>query len=235
MGTIHVIFNGSSCSSWTELRWEQSNVHERVRGRDQEFLQHYSEIGIGKFWRNPGCESHWQQWSIMGKSRDISSTVDQVGRSKSSRTLRLGLMLRKVSEPAEAAERWKGQNMECQTDVSEQLYAIDGEPIEFEWNIFPGCTSLELLQKIQECLMNRYIDPVKKEIELSSCPCSTTLIRTRKTMKKNAFQIPKKSEIMRRDSCEDIGRSLFVKAWWEMELRGSTNATMIWRDKTSNI
>ena len=35
--------------------------------------------------------------------------------------------------------------MEFQKDVFEKLYGIDGKPSEFEWNIFPVLTSLELL------------------------------------------------------------------------------------------
>ena len=46
------------------------------------------------------------------------------------------------------------------------------------------------------------------EIELPSCLCSTTSIGIKRTVNGNVFKIPKKSEIMRRDSCEDIGRSL---------------------------
>ena len=42
----------------------------------------------------------------------------------------------------------------------------------------------------------------------TSCLCSTTLIGTKETMKKNVFHVPKKSEITREDSCKDIGRSL---------------------------
>ena len=49
----------------------------------------------------------------------------------------------KVPEPAEAVERRTGQLMDFQNDVSEQFYGIDGRPLEFEWNIFPGLTSLE--------------------------------------------------------------------------------------------
>ena len=30
---------------------------------------------------------------------------------------------------------------------------IDGEPIEFEWNIFPGFTTLQLSHKVQELLL----------------------------------------------------------------------------------
>ena len=33
------------------------------------------------------------------------------------------------------------------------LDRIDGEPIEFEWNIFPGCTTLQFSHKVQELLL----------------------------------------------------------------------------------
>ena len=35
------------------------------------------------------------------------------------------------------------------------------KPIEFEWSIFPGHTSLEILQKIQQDLQDRNIEPQK--------------------------------------------------------------------------
>ena len=34
------------------------------------------------------------------------------------------------------------------------LDRIDGEPTEFEWNIFPGFTTLQLCHKVQELLSN---------------------------------------------------------------------------------
>ena len=34
------------------------------------------------------------------------------------------------------------------------LNAIDGEPMEFEWNILPGFTTLQLCHKVQEFLSN---------------------------------------------------------------------------------
>ena len=37
-----------------------------------------------------------------------------------------------------------------QTNEYAELSGIDGEPTEFEWNIFPGSTSIEILRKIQE-------------------------------------------------------------------------------------
>ena len=33
------------------------------------------------------------------------------------------------------------------------LDRIDGKPMEFEWNIFPGITTLQLSQEVQELLL----------------------------------------------------------------------------------
>ena len=33
---------------------------------------------------------------------------------------------------------------------------IDGEPMEFEWNIFPGFTTLQLVREVQEFLKNEH-------------------------------------------------------------------------------
>ena len=41
------------------------------------------------------------------------------------------------------------------------LLGIDAEAIEFEWHIFPGCSSLQILQKIQDDLRERNIEPEK--------------------------------------------------------------------------
>ena len=49
------------------------------------------------------------------------------------------------------------------------LDTIDGEPKEFEWNIFTGFTTLQLVDKVQE-FMNKMGDPA----QLSSCRCSMT-------------------------------------------------------------
>ena len=39
-----------------------------------------------------------------------------------------------------------------------QLLGIDGEAIEFEWNIFPGFSSLQILQEFQKVLQRRDIE-----------------------------------------------------------------------------
>ena len=39
------------------------------------------------------------------------------------------------------------------------LDRIDGEPMEFEWNIFPGFTTLQLCNKVREFLSNMSTEP----------------------------------------------------------------------------
>ena len=41
------------------------------------------------------------------------------------------------------------------------LDTIDGEPMEFEWNIFPGFTTLQLCTKVQESLSKLSVEPEK--------------------------------------------------------------------------
>ena len=70
------------------------------------------------------------------------------------------LCLGKMQAHAEANERWKSQVADVPlSDSHAELLGIDGERVEFEWNIFPGLTSLQTLQKIQEDLQERNIEP----------------------------------------------------------------------------
>ena len=70
------------------------------------------------------------------------------------------LCLGKMTDPADANRRWEGQVEELrQTDSYRELFGFDGEPIEFEWNVFPGLTSLEDLRKMQKDLQEQNIEP----------------------------------------------------------------------------
>ena len=57
-----------------------------------------------------------------------------------------------MQEHSEANQRWKNQLEEFQQSNSYSgLLGFDGGPIEFEWNIFPGLTSLETFRKRLRC------------------------------------------------------------------------------------
>ena len=56
------------------------------------------------------------------------------------------------------------------------IIGIDGKPIGFEWNIFPGRTTFQILQEIQDKMRDCQTCPEEFElkIESSSCLCSTS-------------------------------------------------------------
>ena len=70
------------------------------------------------------------------------------------------------------------------------LDTIDGEPMDFEWNNFPGFTTLQLVQEVQEFMT--------KMGELSSCRYSMTSYGEIKTKRRNVLLIPHVSLFSRR-------------------------------------
>ena len=82
------------------------------------------------------------------------------------------------------------------------LNTIDGEPMEFEWNTFPGFTTLQLCNKVQE-FMSKMSDPS----ESSSCRCSMPSHGDLKTMNGNAMLTLTSFLCMQEDSQQDDGHS----------------------------
>ena len=63
------------------------------------------------------------------------------------------LCLGKVLQHPECNEAWKNRVARVRAERSYRDYdAINGESTEFEWNIFPGFTTLQLCDKISDLL-----------------------------------------------------------------------------------
>ena len=63
------------------------------------------------------------------------------------------LCLGKVLQHPESNEAWKNRVVGIRSEKSYRDYdGIDGESTEFEWNIFPGFTTLQLCDKISDIL-----------------------------------------------------------------------------------
>ena len=241
-GIIHARFNAGSHPSWTKKHWERGSLQERARGRDQEFIQHYTGIGVGTFWRDPGCAGHRQQGPIMEKTKNISSTGGQVDKGKKSTyTQTRSYVLENCLHYQMQQKGGKGSSwifrqqfqIKNSTESTENLLSESGIFSQdlLHWQFFGRFRIIYRTATLSLRIL---------EIELSWCPCSTTLIGTRKTMKESVFQNPERSEIMRRDFRKDIGRSwaktcgeiawkLFLQAWRKIEFRSSTHATTILR------
>ena len=115
---------------------------------------------MGPSKRDSECEAYWKHRSIMD---EIYISHDQVTKWAKAKVLVYSdsvLCLGKIQDRSEANRRWEGQVTEFRLSTSYgELLGIDGELIEFECNIFPGFTSLQILQKIQTAPQERNIEP----------------------------------------------------------------------------
>ena len=65
---------------------------------------------------------------------------------------------------SEANEKWKSQIKEFQeSNEYAELSGIDGEPIEFEWNVFPGFAKIEILGETVKDVNARQKNPEQFE------------------------------------------------------------------------
>ena len=96
---------------------------------------------------------HWERHSWKHLSLIGDETVINLQRAKvyvfSDSVLRLG----RIHQHPESKKAWKKRIEWITTDKSYRDYdGINGEPTEFEWNIFPGFTTLQLCGKVTDLL-----------------------------------------------------------------------------------
>ena len=101
-----------------------------------------------------GEDSLWKRLSLVNDEEVISLSHAKVYVFSNS-----VLCLGKVNQNPRSNTVWE-QQLDWFKSSSEfrTLDTIDGEPMEFEWNIFPGFTSLQLVQEVQK-FMNKMGEP----------------------------------------------------------------------------
>ena len=165
---------------------------------EQDEINNLDNIQWGK---NP-----WKQLSLIG-----DETVINLQRTKVYVFSDSVLCFGKIHQHPESNEAWK-KRIEgvIITDKSYRDYdGINGEPTEFEWNIFPGFTTLQLCGKVTDLLSNlRNTRIFHKKNSFSLCQCSTTFPVSEKAIKKNVWQMPKSSPYLQRSLVLDSGHSL---------------------------
>ena len=116
-----------------------------------------------------------------------------------------------------------------------ELFGIDGETVEFEWNIFPRLTSLEMLQKVQEDLRSRRLEPedfqdrvifmsMFNDIDRTMRGNSEKCISNSEQIKNYAGRFPQDHwtflAMIRRNWSPNIQRYQCVESWYsEMEAK----------------
>ena len=163
LGNVYVFDIGSICIHGKELL-RQVTFHQKYRGKSH-FKADVRHIWKVWYWNNQirfleclksaGKTLHGNisLWSIMKKS-----SVSRMQRKVyvfSDSVLCLGQVNQNTTSNTVCEQQldWFKESPQYRT-----LDTIDGEPMEFEWNIFPGFTTLQLLQEVQK-FMNKMSDP----------------------------------------------------------------------------
>ena len=93
-------------------------------------------------------KNSWRQLSLIG-----DETVINLQRTKVYVFSDSVLCLGKIHSHPESNEAWKNRIAGVKSEKSYRDYdGINGEPTEFEWNIFPGFTTLQLCCKVNDLL-----------------------------------------------------------------------------------
>ena len=102
-------------------------------------------------------DSSWKYLSLIGDEQVISLLHAKVHVFSDS-----VLCLRKMNENPQSNIAWEDKLTWFKSSPEYRaLDRIEGEPMEFEWNIFPGFTTLQLCHKVQELLSRLSVTPEK--------------------------------------------------------------------------
>ena len=152
---------------------------------------------------------HWEKHSWKHLSLIGDETVINLQRAEVYVFSDSVLCLGRVHQHPQSNEAWKERIGWIVTDKSYRDYdGINGEPTEFEWNIFPGFTTLQLCGEVTDLLSRLGETPETPTRRILFRRCSTTFPVTRKTMKKNVWQMPKSSPYLQRSLVLDNGHLL---------------------------
>ena len=102
-------------------------------------------------------DSSWKYLSLIGDEEVIRLQCTKVYVFSDS-----VLCLGKMNENPQSNIAWEDRLTWFKSSPEYRaLDRIDGEPMEFEWNIFPGFTTLQLCAKVQELLSKLSVTPKK--------------------------------------------------------------------------
>ena len=119
------------------------------------------------------------------------------------------LCLGKIHQNPQSNEAWEQRLGWLKSSQNYRNFdGINGEPTEFEWNIFPGFDTLQLCGKVKDLLSRLGETPEISQQEFYLCRCSTTFPVEQKTMNKNVWHTLESCLCMQGGLVLDNGHSL---------------------------
>ena len=170
---------------------------------EQEEINNVDNIHWGK--------NSWRQLSLIGDEKVINLQRTKVYVFSDS-----VLCLGKIHQHSESNEAWKRRIEGIATDQSYEGYdGINGEPTEFEWNKFPGFTTLQLCGKVNDLLSDLGEAPETFTGRILFISMFNDISCDRKTTKKNVWQMSKSSKVLAKKF--GIGQWSFIGPGSEMK------------------
>ena len=212
VGNVHDCNNGINSIQVKELP-EQLSIyceHDRSHTKKKMFdisTRLVSEQNEISGLETIGWENHsWKYLSLIGDERVINLQRTKVYVFSDS-----VLCFRKIFENFQSNDAWKQRLGWLKSSQNYRNFdRIDGEPMEFEWNLFPGFNTLQLNEEGNSLLYRFGENQNFSQEESYSCRCSTTFPVTVKAMKKKVWQMPNSYLCMQEDLEKDNGHLLVL-------------------------
>ena len=143
----------------------------------------------------------WKYLSLIGDERVISLQRTKVYVFSDS-----VLCLGKIHENPQSNDAWEQRLGWFKTSQEyRNLDRIDGEPMEFEWNIFPGFNTLQLSEEVKLFLLRLGETPENFTGRIIFMSMFNDIHGDQKTMRKNASQMLDSFLFMQEDLEQDTG------------------------------
>ena len=157
---------------------------------------------------------------------------NQVVKSKSTLLFRFSSLSGKVHRHPDAMVKWKEQlQFFLWTNEYRELFGIDGEPCEFEWNLFSRHTTVEILRQIQTRTTVRKTRPEEFEDRIILMSMFNDIAWTKNGNYNECFLILKWYQTTQGNVRWDIGLS---RSWWRTEMVWNANLQS-WRSRSHGL
>ena len=193
MWNVYDLVDESRHPLWAELCAEFGDLQgDKIRG-NWKFVQYYSEVGNGTFWRDSECEMSGIFITILGEISIISWSSDQMGEGKKCLSMQIPFYV--WDRRMKAKKRKQGGKVKWKDPGCIRLTKMQWVSMEKQLNssgkFYHNYHHCLFLKKSNKTWRSGRSSQRSSQTRSSSCPCSMTFCGSQ--MIRIAFRMPTKS------------------------------------------
>ena len=215
------------------MQWKLGGVQKHRLQGGLDLVRHYSKVDFATIIWNSERIRDGMEFDPLDEIYCVFRASHHVGESKCACQLRFGLVSGEdVWDHAEANKKWKSKLLDFQqTNEHTELFGIDGETIEFEWNIFPGFTSLGILEKIRRDVGTQQVNPEHFGGRIIIMSMFSDIDWTNKGNSLNCISNSKEIRDYAKKYSEDVGLSSVL----EKKISGMERTLRKWKENRTKM